>query len=82
MDTTDHDAGAPAMVDLTVGAAEAERISAALDGLAGDLRELWCAALERRDFDEITRLAEASQALQCAVIALRADNALIARTAP
>jgi hypothetical protein len=81
-ETTTEDTGTPTTLDLRPEAAEAERISAALDGLAADLRGLWCHALEGGDFEEITRLAEAGHAVQCAVIALRADNVLVARTEP
>jgi hypothetical protein len=49
-------------------------IRAALDALAATLRVRWWSALDRGDFDEITRLVEASQAVHRAVVALTADG--------
>jgi hypothetical protein len=70
----------PVTLDLRTRAADVEHVGAALDALAADLRRLWAAALADGDFDEITRLAEASQAVHSAVIALRPDDVLIAPT--
>jgi hypothetical protein len=53
-----------------------EGIRTALEAVASDLRGLWYAALERGDFDEITRLVEASHAVHRATLALRADNVI------
>jgi hypothetical protein len=63
--------------DQRTRAARIGHVSASLDALAADLRCLWASALEGGDFDEVTRLAEATQAVHCAVIALRPDPDVI-----
>jgi hypothetical protein len=35
---------------------------------------LWSSTLERGDFEEVTRLVEASHAVHCAVVALSPDS--------
>jgi hypothetical protein len=61
-------------VDRRTSPADMRDIRAALDALAATLRARWWSALERGDFDEITRLVEASQAVHRAVVALTADS--------
>jgi hypothetical protein len=49
-------------------------IRADLDTLASELRALWSSALEDGDFDEVTRVVEASHAVHRAAVALTPDN--------
>jgi hypothetical protein len=51
-----------------------DEVRATLDALASDLRTLWSAALDRGEFDEVTRLVEVSHAVHVAVIALEEDR--------
>jgi hypothetical protein len=45
-----------------------------LETVANALARLWSSALDRGDFDEITRLVEASHAVHLAVVSLTADR--------
>jgi hypothetical protein len=56
-------------------------IAEALCEVASELRSLWSSAVERGDFDEITRLVEASHAVHRAVIALTTDRFIAASSA-
>ena len=56
---------------LDAGTAE---VRLALDAVAGQLTTLWSSALERDDFDEITRLVEAGRAVRRAALALSTDS--------
>jgi len=53
---------------------ELDDIWAELETLARALRALWSSTLERGDFEEVTRLVEASHAVHCAVVALSPDS--------
>jgi hypothetical protein len=53
-------------------------LRADLDTLADKLRGLWSSALERGDFDEISRLVDASHAIHRAAVALSAERAVLA----
>ena len=53
---------------------ELDYIRAELETLACALRALWSSTLERGDFEEVTRLAEASHAVHRAVVAVSSDN--------
>jgi hypothetical protein len=53
---------------------ELDDIRAELETLARALRALWSSTFERGDFDEITRLVEASHAVHRAVVALSPDS--------
>jgi hypothetical protein len=66
-------------IDAALGA---EALASRLEGVADDLRTLWSAATERREFAEVTRLVEASHAVHRAVIALRSEPVItgMART--
>ena len=64
----------PVDVDRPAPVLDVGAIGAALEVLASDLRVLWSSALGHGDFDEITRVIEASHAVHRAVIALRADT--------
>jgi hypothetical protein len=66
------------VIDLRANALDLGDVQARLDQLAADLTVLAEAAMTGGDFDEITRLVEASQALQRAVLALRVDDAAVA----
>jgi hypothetical protein len=55
-------------------------VAASLDAAAAELRELWSSALARGDFDEVTRLADASHAVHRALIALTTDRFVAARS--
>lgn len=46
-----------------------------LDDAAARVRVLWEASLDSSDFDLVTRLAEAGQAIERAKLALRRDSA-------
>jgi hypothetical protein len=61
-------------VDRPAQSADVGLVRAELDAAAGELAGLWSSAFERGDFDEISRLVEASQAVHCAVIALTTDR--------
>ena len=69
----------PVDVNLAAAVLDVGAIGAALEVLASDLRSLWSSALGHGDFDEITRIIEASHAVHRAVIALRADTLIPAR---
>jgi hypothetical protein len=64
------------VIDLRATAADLDDVQARLDQLAADLAALSAAAMSGGDFDQITRLIEASQAVQRAVLSLRADAAV------
>lgn len=66
------DAASP--IDLRQGGTGIDAVEATLDTVASDLRSLWSSALERGDFDEVTRLIEVSHAVHVAIIALRKDT--------
>ncbi len=53
---------------------EVDSLTSRLDAVADDLRDMWSAAVTEREFDEVTRLVEASHAVHRAVVALRADH--------
>jgi hypothetical protein len=57
----------------TVAIDAIDAIGASLDTLAADLRALCSAALESGDFNEVTRLVEASHAVHRAALALDTD---------
>lgn len=61
-------------IDLAEPVVDVADVRAALDMLASDLRSLWSSAIAHGDFDEITRVVEASHAIHRAAIALRADS--------
>lgn len=61
-------------VDLRMPALDVSRIQASLDRLFAELRTLWSSALEQGDFEEITRLVEASHAVHRAGIALESNT--------
>jgi hypothetical protein len=65
---------APISLDLRRRALSLGEAGSALEALASDLRALWTSALKRGDFNEITRLVEASHAIHRAAIALRTDS--------
>jgi hypothetical protein len=56
-------------------AADLGAIRADLDALALKLRSVWSSAMEEGDFEEVTRLVEASHAVHRAVIALSWESA-------
>jgi len=56
---------------------EVEDIRDELEALACALRALWSSTLERGDFEEVTRLVEASHAVHCAVVALSPDSLVL-----
>lgn len=60
-------------IDLRAGTPDTAHAIEALDAVARDLRRVWATALARGDFDELTRLVEASHAVQRAVISLKGD---------
>lgn len=64
------------VIDLRAAAIDLAELQLRLDQLAADLTLLTSAAMATGDFDEITRLIEASQAVQRAVLSLRADTAV------
>jgi hypothetical protein len=66
------------VIDLRASALELDDVQARLDQLAADLAVLTAAAMSGGDFDEITSLIEASQAVQRAVLSLRVDDAAVA----
>jgi hypothetical protein len=53
---------------------ELDDIRAELETLARALRALWSSTLERGDFEEVTRIAEASHAVHRAVVAFSPDR--------
>jgi hypothetical protein len=53
---------------------ELDDIRAELETLAGALRALWSSTLERGDFEEVTRIVEASHAVHRAVVAVSPDS--------
>jgi hypothetical protein len=58
-------------------------VRAGLEALSDQLTTLWSSALERGDFEEITRLVEAGHAIRRAALALSADSLLtLSQTAP
>ncbi len=61
-------------IDLRDERVAMDEVRATLDTLASDLRTLWSAALDRGEFDEVTRLVEVSHAVHVAVIALEEDR--------
>lgn len=67
-------------IDLRQPVVGIDHIGTALDALASNLRLLWSSALERGDFNEITRLVEASHAVHRAALALSADSVIAARS--
>jgi hypothetical protein len=66
--------GAGPAGDRGVRAADVGAIRAELKALASHLETLWFSALEGGDFEEITRLLEASHAVHRAAVALAADR--------
>lgn len=56
---------------------ELEEIIVALDALSSQINALWSSALARQDFDEVTRIVEASHAIHRAALALEIDDDLI-----
>jgi hypothetical protein len=56
-------------------------ILASLEAVAGDLRTLWAAAVERSDFAEVTRLVGASHAVHRALLTLGEQPVIAAGTA-
>jgi len=56
---------------------EVEDIRDELEALACALRALWSSTLERGDFEEVTRLVEASHAVHGAVVALSPDSLVL-----
>lgn len=62
-------------------AADLGAIRADLETLALELRALWPSALEDGDFEEVTRLVEASHAIHRAVVALSSDSLVSASRA-
>ena len=67
-------------VDRRASPADMRDIRAALDALAAKLGARWSSAVERGDFDEVTRLVEASYAVHRAVVALTADGLVPAQS--
>ena len=53
---------------------ELDDIRAELETLARALRALWSSTLERGDFEEVTRIVEASHAVHRAVVAVSPDS--------
>jgi hypothetical protein len=53
---------------------ELDDIRAELETLARALRALWSSTLERGDFEEVTRVVEASHAVHRAVVAVSPDS--------
>jgi len=66
-------------VDLRTPALDVSHIQARLDGLSAELRTLWSSALERGDFQETTRIVEASHAVHRAAVALESDTLIPTR---
>lgn len=58
---------------------ELVEIIVALDALSSQINALWSSALARQDFDEVTRIVEASHAIHRAALALEIDDSRIAR---
>lgn len=58
---------------------ELAKIIVALDALSSQINVLWSSALARQDFDEVTRIVEASHAIHRAALALEIDDDLIPR---
>ena len=54
-------------------------ICADLDTLGAELQVMWRSALEGGDFEEVTRLVEASHAVYRAVIALSPESVTVSR---
>lgn len=69
----------PLQLDLDEAAARRARCLAELDDVDRELRAMWSDAFVKADFDEITRLVAASQAVHRAAVALR-GNALDLRS--
>lgn len=65
-------------IDLCTDVELAE-IIVALDALSSQINALWSSALARQDFDEVTRIVEASHAIHRAALALEIDDDLIPR---
>jgi hypothetical protein len=63
-------------IDLREAPTDIDDVAATLDAVAGELRALWSVAITRSDFNEVTRLVDASHAVHRAVLALRADNVI------
>lgn len=63
-------------IDLCTDVELAE-IIVALDALSSQINALWSSALARQDFDEVTRIVEASHAIHRAALALEIDDDLI-----
>jgi hypothetical protein len=68
--------GVDLVIDLRAETIDLAEVQHRLDELAADLSILSSAAMDTGDFDEITRLIEASQAVQRAVLSLREDTAV------
>lgn len=69
----------PLQLDLDEAAARRARCLSELDDVDRELRAMWSDAFVKADFDEITRLVAASQAVHRAAVALR-GNALDPRS--
>ena len=69
------------VVDLRPPTVATSDIGTVLDAVASALRSLWASALERGDFDEITRLVEAAHAVHRATLALSKDSVIAVRSA-
>lgn len=64
---------APLHLDLDEAAARRARCLAELDAVDRELRAMWSDAFVKSDFDEITTLVAASQAVHRAAVALRGN---------
>jgi hypothetical protein len=69
---TTGDGGERSVLDLS-------DVGRALDTIAMALRSRWASALEHGDFEEVTRIVEASHAVHRAAVALTGDTLLPAR---
>lgn len=69
-----------AAVDLRVGAMDVCEVQVLLKEIAGELSILSSTAMTSGDFDEITRLVEAAQAVHRALVSLREDEPQPAQT--
>ena len=77
---TGIDRGRPISIDLRPPTGDIGEVGAALDILTSELRRLWSSALEQGDFDEVTRLVEASHAVHRAAIALKTEGVIASRS--
>lgn len=63
-----------AAVELRAGAMDVGEVQALLEEIAAELSILSSTAMTSGDFDEITRLVEAAQAVHLALVSLREDQ--------